>query len=794
MTTEENIFRALLQRSNSRGEGGDYADPGPKAIAKDFANVAAQNCSRDEIVRLLVLLANPRVYTEEQTSNMNRDVASDVDAFHTAEMSLSGRTRRELGRPGGSADSELGLILHVQSKDANYEKFFDKETPTIELLLQKGVSATRTFGYDWHWRGETTNEFRGRSHCQFHKWPVQVRKAHDNFSKRMLEVVPMPFLVVHGACAKRAVQAFVKAGKMSKSLQVGSLLFELDYVETRLRRIILYLPHPTAGFHSDRESALTIGTQIDTGWNFMLWLTGRNYALRSFTDRFVRSRASAYYRCSPITHMWNYKQIERAEHRCLMLSEFSKPFLEWARKYLKQDLAALISSGSSLVNAVADKMRLKAEQTRRAMRAELHGCPANQATNSPTETRVANANNPLRRTPLQVADGSQGTIFDVDVIVISDDDDTSNKDATTADTSEVIEISDDDEEIMRDEMIVDLDPDEPVNTDDYEANLPHHSQVSLMADDDEIDGIDPLVREEEGVRSQRHHRHDTDEEDSEIEAERPFQSIHGMVIDQLEKGLFIIPRISPLKPLIMVVPPGPTAQIGFLQQPVTIFVYRTVVVLRVGEVEVHRIAIDLLLLTFHGCIWQPQIAFELHKRGDEEDDVKPPKPWRQTQREVLRSRLFCGSNWPFIDKKCSISDIQIRKDGVLEKSIYLRAYLLPPGQSHPDFAGTECEADDAGRRLAIWARYLTAKGVIEEWVKLGGPGNVMKLNSLVDLMDGKSKDWSATQPRRYLRKWENQRHFYTTKEKRGKNVKPYAGKVDKRRKPPKDNWIRYDPK
>ena len=54
---------------------------------------------------------------------------------------------------------------------------------------------------------------------------------------------------------------------------------------------------------------------------------------------------------------------------------------------------------------------------------------------------------------------------------------------------------------------------------------------------------------------------------------------------------------------------------------------------------------------------------------------------------------------------------------------------------------------DSGRRFGIKVRYSTKQGLFEYWYKLDGEENAAKLNSLVDVLEGRKREWKAQQPR-----------------------------------------------
>jgi hypothetical protein len=140
----------------------------------------------------------------------------------------------------------------------------------------------------------------------------------------------------------------------------------------------------------------------------------------------------------------------------------------------------------------------------------------------------------------------------------------------------------------------------------------------------------------------------------------------------------------------------------------------------------------------------------------------PPTVPRNGNRTEFPKKLLKGSDWFFKDHTCSIHDIQIRVRGAIEDTIFLRAELVAEGHEQSDCCSTSVRAGDPGLRLRIRVRYSTEQGTVERWVKLAGEGKAAKINALVDLLEGRGREWIAEQPRRYLRRYGGQRHWYSS--------------------------------
>ena len=175
-----------------------------------------------------------------------------LEEFYSNEAIISGCDRDRLSCPGGPPDAELGVILHVETKDIEFGNFYDPDNETMKLLRTKGVRHELNFGFDWHWRGETTQDWLTRRKYPFPKWKKQLRDFHNDFSWQLMEIIPMPFLVTGAACAREGIRQRLP---LAKRLRVNDVLeFDLDFRAGVLRRIILHLAHPVAGFYTNEKT------------------------------------------------------------------------------------------------------------------------------------------------------------------------------------------------------------------------------------------------------------------------------------------------------------------------------------------------------------------------------------------------------------------------------------------------------------------------------------------------------------------------------------------------------------
>ena len=181
-------------------------------------------------------------------------------------------------------------------------------------------------------------------------------------STDILEILPLPFLITGSSCTRENLCR--NLSKATKRLEItivpttDVLKLDLDFRRGTLRRMILHVHHPCAGFFSNAKSKPGMAAQIDAGINFFLWLTGRKYDTdsfgRAYSQRCPRSRKAA-----PLSEMYAYVRKEREEQRLLHLAEYTPCFRSWAGRYLQEDPAAVLSRGDSLAGAAVRKIGRK---------------------------------------------------------------------------------------------------------------------------------------------------------------------------------------------------------------------------------------------------------------------------------------------------------------------------------------------------------------------------------------------------------------------------------------------------
>jgi hypothetical protein len=329
---------------------------GPQ-IAQRFATEAAKRLSQEQFRQLLQFLRYPTRVEIQNKESLEQVLAHKLQDFYSAEVRISGEGRDRLARPGGPPDADLGLILHVQSEDDVIGEFWDPRSATINLLQEKGVNKNFAFGYDWHWRAQAS--FHRKARCPTLAWNQRLKALHDHFSADLLDMLPLPFIITASSCTRDNLRKYLIKSAMSLEIELvppaGVLIFDLDFRNGTLRRIILHIHHPTAGFFASRKNRGSMAIQIDAGTNFFLWLIGKDHDPTSFVSRCSSKRPRSI-KTAPLPEMWAYVKKEAAEGRKLQLEDYSPSFLSWATRYLGQDSVLVLAAGISLACTAADKI------------------------------------------------------------------------------------------------------------------------------------------------------------------------------------------------------------------------------------------------------------------------------------------------------------------------------------------------------------------------------------------------------------------------------------------------------
>lgn len=86
---------------------------------------------------------------------------------------------------------------------------------------------------------------------------------------------------------------------LAKRLLVNNLLeSDVDLRAGILRRIVLQLPYPGAGFFTNEKTKQSMGELLNGGWNFTLWLLGQETCLDLFRKQYADGQNNLPYMCT----------------------------------------------------------------------------------------------------------------------------------------------------------------------------------------------------------------------------------------------------------------------------------------------------------------------------------------------------------------------------------------------------------------------------------------------------------------------------------------------------------------
>lgn len=330
----------------------------PDDIACLFADSAARVLDANEISYLIDFLQNPRPVDKICLQQLIR---AKLDAFFEAEIAISQEPRDRLADPSGPEDAELGIILHCQTMKGHVGEFWNPKSRTIQLLSAKGLSPKFIYGFDWHWRAEDSARRPGKTACPTKRWPLAKRSFHDKFSCELLELLPLPWVMIGGGCAKDSYRRTLSP--LSKQISIplsdtANLQIELDIHENGIKRIAMYVPHPSSGFFQPSSSS-SYGIVLDVTVDFLLWLQHKDSIPSIFTttmSTIPRGVPSA----APFAELYGYRKREEKLGRKLTEHEYQPAFLTWAATYLTKPLQVIFDRGDSLadslIKVVGDKI------------------------------------------------------------------------------------------------------------------------------------------------------------------------------------------------------------------------------------------------------------------------------------------------------------------------------------------------------------------------------------------------------------------------------------------------------
>lgn len=194
-----------------------------------------------------------------------------------------------------------------------------------------------------------------------------MKRLHDELSADLLEILPLPFVITGSSYTRDRLRKQLSGRVRSFDLilvpPLGRLRFDLDFRDGTLRRIILYVHHPTAGFFQNRDSRVKMAVQIDAGMNFFLWSLGKQHDPNTFQRHYASCGCPRLKKSAPLLEMWNYVKVETAEKRYLQLEDYSSLFVRWVGRFLRRDPTAVLAARCSLAGEAAKIIRKRMSQS-----------------------------------------------------------------------------------------------------------------------------------------------------------------------------------------------------------------------------------------------------------------------------------------------------------------------------------------------------------------------------------------------------------------------------------------------
>lgn len=158
---------------------------------------AQEGLSTNEFKHFSNFLEMLETHRAVSNPDLQTSVSKLLDDFYTAETTISQRQRAGLVRPGGVPFATIGLVMHCSSQNRSCQSFFDRQNPSVRLLMDKGFTAESTYGFDWHWRAEAYQKYRK---CPIKEYSTNLKSHHEVMTRTVLNLLPLPLLIVTGSC------------------------------------------------------------------------------------------------------------------------------------------------------------------------------------------------------------------------------------------------------------------------------------------------------------------------------------------------------------------------------------------------------------------------------------------------------------------------------------------------------------------------------------------------------------------------------------------------------------------
>jgi len=167
-----------------------------------------------------------------------------------------------------------------QNKSSN--DFFAYQNPLLKLLMDKGITASNSYGFDWHWRSEPHERHRK---CPVRGNSVELRSIHEIMTYN-LKLFPYHYLsYLEVALGKITSRHSSQARHIKVPIRPSVFCsFVLDFRPDRLRRISCHIPHPESIFYNKTLEwecdSVDPAIMIDCSFNLVLEFAGLSSPVR----------------------------------------------------------------------------------------------------------------------------------------------------------------------------------------------------------------------------------------------------------------------------------------------------------------------------------------------------------------------------------------------------------------------------------------------------------------------------------------------------------------------------------
>lgn len=274
--------------------------------------------------------------------------------------------------------------------------------------MDKGITPSNSYGFDWHWRSEGHERHR---RCPVRGYSVELRSIHEAMTRNFIEALSLPFLVISGSCPRKNYLKTLSPQARHIKVPIRPSVycsFVLDFRSTGLRRISCHIPHPESLFYNKtlewEADSLDLALRIDCLLNLALELMGQSsldtgshfldivsknpkYRPKGLTttsspiippvssNSVIPSALSTCNKarqpspvCNRLTKCYAYAREEQNLGKHLTLNQYDQNFIDWALQTYGVIAEDVLEKGKSLAVTIKRIMadRASAAQNRQS--------------------------------------------------------------------------------------------------------------------------------------------------------------------------------------------------------------------------------------------------------------------------------------------------------------------------------------------------------------------------------------------------------------------------------------------